>query len=235
MEKVGESLALPDFICLVRSSSNEKNIDLDAVPKRTARCRSLPGAPCAQGEAQPGKPTMERGVLRNTQDDITLHTPTALDGFDLHALVEASPPLDPNSVYCNLLQCTHFQDTSIGARKNGKLVGFVSGYRIPSRPDTLFIWQVAVDASVRGQGLASRMLHGLLDRPACGGVEFLETTITPSNTASQALFARFAERAGATLSVSDGFDRDAHFKGRHDSEQLYRIGPLNNRKPKDTE
>ncbi len=176
---------------------------------------------------------MECGVLRNTQDEIELCSPTASDGFDLNELVAGSPPLDPNSVYCNLLQCTHFDGTSIAAKHNEKLVGFISGYRIPARPDTLFVWQVVVAESARGQGLASRMLQGLLDQPGCAGIEYVETTITPSNGPSQALFKRFAERNGASLAITEGFDRDAHFKGHHDSEQLYRIGPLHNHQTED--
>lgn len=151
----------------------------------------------------------------------------------MNELVKASPPLDPNSVYCNLLQCTHFSGTSICAKQNGKLAGFISGYRIPARPNTLFIWQVVVAESARGQGVASRMLRGLLERPDCMGVEFMETTITPTNQASQTLFKRLAERLGTELVVTDGFDREAHFKGHHDSEQLYRIGPLTKTNAKD--
>src|SRR5690606_42164986 len=65
-------------------------------------------------------------------------------------LVARCQPLDTNSVYCNLLQCSDFADTAIAAEDaNGQLVGFISGYRPPSRPDTLFVWQVAVDASMR--------------------------------------------------------------------------------------
>ena len=39
---------------------------------------------------------------------LVFRQPTAEDGYPLNKLVENSPPLDPNSVYCNLLQCTHF-------------------------------------------------------------------------------------------------------------------------------
>ena len=102
--------------------------------------------------------------MRNTTE-VTLQSPNSSDGYELNRLIEKSPPLDPNSVYCNLLQCTHFRDTCIGAKSNGQLVGFVSGYLLPEKPHTLFVWQVVVSEAARGQGLASRMVLALLKHP----------------------------------------------------------------------
>jgi len=167
-----------------------------------------------------------KGISVSEGELITYHIPSSEHGFLVNRLVAKSPPLDPNSVYCNLLQCSHFAETSVSAILDKELVGFVSGYRIPTRPDTLFVWQVVVSRNARGKGLASRMLNEILARPACGGVRFLETTITPSNEASWGLFKKFAEKKGAELEVSLAFDKDRHFHGRHETEQLLRIGPF---------
>jgi len=167
----------------------------------------------------------ERGVLRNTIE-VILQPPEAIDGFELNRLIELSPPLDPNSVYCNLLQCTHFKDTCICAKSEGQLVGFVSGYLQPAHPNTLFVWQVVVAEVARGKGLAGRMLMQLLQQPACSHVDFVETTITPENKASQALFTKLAERLSTDIRVEPGFDKTEHFHGRHESEVLWRIGPI---------
>ena len=157
---------------------------------------------------------------------IDFYLPTAEDGFAVNRLIAASPPLDTNSVYCNLLQCTHFADTSICAKSEGKLSGFISGYLIPFRPNTLFIWQIVVAESVRGRGLAVQMIHELLLRPACQDVEYLETTITRSNEASWALFARLSKDLGADAEVSVAFANEEHFHGGHETEQLLRMGPF---------
>ena len=59
---------------------------------------------------------------------VTLRQPTDQDGYSLHQLVSRCQPLDINSVYCNLLQCTDFADTAIAAENaQGELVGFISG------------------------------------------------------------------------------------------------------------
>jgi L-2,4-diaminobutyric acid acetyltransferase len=157
---------------------------------------------------------------------ITLRPPRATDGPALHRLVAASPPLDPNSLYCNLLHCTHFAGTSIAAERNGKLAGFISGYRIPERPQALFVWQVVVAQAARGQGLGLSMLRALLLRPACTGVTELHTSITPDNLPSRALFTALARALDAPLRESTWFERDAHFGGAHADEILLQIGPF---------
>lgn len=159
---------------------------------------------------------------------IFLRKPSAEDGFAVHQLIEHSPPLDTNSTYCNLLQCSHFAATSVAAFIGDELVGFISGYLVPDRPNTLFIWQVAVSPVVRGRGLATRMIQHILARDNCQQVSHLETTITEDNQASWALFERVAESYAADLSKSKFFDKERHFQNLHDSEILVTIGPLKN-------
>lgn len=158
-----------------------------------------------------------------------MRLPTAEDGKEIHALVGRCPPLDPNSLYCNLLQAHHFAHTSIVAELDDTFVGFISAYLLPADPKTLFVWQVAVDERARGRGLALSMLSALLKRDICTGVERIETTITADNQASWALFRKLAETHDAKLSESVLFDRKAHFDGDHESEILVSIGPLGHR------
>jgi len=148
------------------------------------------------------------------------------DGPSVSALIQRCPPLDTNSAYCNLLQCGHFATTSVVAKVGVTLVGFTSGYRLPEHTDTLFIWQVAVAAEARGNGVAGRMLESILRRDTCSDVRFIQTTITADNRASWALFEGFAERCSGDMSRAPLFDKSAHFNGQHDSEILLTIGPI---------
>jgi len=165
-----------------------------------------------------------------SQPQISLRPPTPNDGASVFRLIARCPPLDTNSMYCNLLQCSHFASTSVAAvqsiNSEEELVGFISAYLIPEREDTLFIWQVAVDESARGMGLAGKMLKQILDRPKCSKITHLETTITESNKASWALFESLTNKLETTLQKSVMFDRDNHLAGEHDTEFLARIGPL---------
>ena len=159
--------------------------------------------------------------------NIELRTPTLSDGMDVYRLIERCPPLDANSSYCNFLQCGHFAQTSVAAEMNGEIVGFISAYQKPDQTNTLFVWQVAVDEKARGQGLASKMLQHILQRPQCQSVNHLETTITEDNKGSWALFERLAKTLSAELNSSIWLDKQKHFDGLHDSEALVTIGPFN--------
>lgn len=158
---------------------------------------------------------------------ILLRMPTLEDGMSVFRLIQRCPPLDTNSSYCNLLQCGHFSNTSVAADLEGELAGFISGYLVPERLDTLFIWQVAVDERARGLGLASQMLSHILNRPSCQGIRYLETTITPDNQPSWGLFKNLAKRLDTELQPSLWLDKQTHFDGQHDSESLASIGPFN--------
>ncbi|GHF30315.1 L-2,4-diaminobutyric acid acetyltransferase [Streptomyces fumanus] len=150
------------------------------------------------------------------------------DGAALWRIARDSKVLDLNSSYSYLLWCRDFAATSAVARaESGEAVGFVTGYVRPDRPDTLFVWQVAVDAAYRGRGLAAALLDGLAARlVAQRGLTTLETTISPDNFASQRLFASFAERHGAGLEREVLFDAGLFPDGPHEPEVLHRIGPL---------
>ena len=164
--------------------------------------------------------------MSDNQDEIHIRKPNASDGLEIHQLIANSPPLDLNSVYSYYLLSDHFSDSCVVAESQGRVVGFLSAYRLPQRPETLFVWQVAVGETARGNGLAGQMLAHLLERPKCQHVRWLETTITESNQGSWALFRSMASKFGAELTSSMLFDRHTHFDDAHESELLVRIGPL---------
>lgn len=176
------------------------------------------------------KPTnateMTLGEATPQTSDVLLRRPHSTDGMAVNELIGRCKPLDENSVYCNLLQCSHFADTSVAAELGGELVGFVSGYVIPHRPDVLFVWQVAVDQAARGLGLGKAMINHILMRPALHNVTELHTTITSDNAASQGVFKSLARDLVTEATAQEYFDHEDHFEGRHDSELLWRIGPF---------
>lgn len=156
---------------------------------------------------------------------IALRSPAPGEGKQVHELVGRCPPLDLNSSYSYFLLCSHFRDTCVVAEQDGQLVGFLSAYLIPDRPHTLFAWQMAVDETARGQGLAGRMLEHLLKQPTCAMVRSVETTVSPSNLASRRVFTRLAEKLH-TGSAEETFLEAAQFGAEaHEAEQLIRIGP----------
>lgn len=180
--------------------------------------------------------------LKIASPQIVLRKPNSQDGYPVHDLIRRCPPLDPNSVYCNLLQCSHFADTCVvatdaaaedlrpaelKAQDRKKILGFASAYRLPANPHILFVWQIAVDESARGQQLALRMLIHLLQREECAEVRELHTTITDENQSSWRLFSKLCAVLDAEMNSDLMFDRALHFNGVHDSEVLVTIAPIN--------
>ncbi|MEU8136994.1 diaminobutyrate acetyltransferase [Streptodolium elevatio] len=159
-------------------------------------------------------------------DALTLEAPTVEDGPELWRLTREVGTLDLNSAYHYLLWCRDFAATSVVARLDGRMCGFVTGYVRPDVPDTLMVWQVAVADHARGRGIAARMLGELLERRAPHGQVFVEATVTPDNTASMALFNAFGRDRAMPVSRCDLFTADHFPGGGHEPEVLFRIGPL---------
>ncbi|HYZ10247.1 MAG TPA: diaminobutyrate acetyltransferase [Pseudonocardiaceae bacterium] len=162
---------------------------------------------------------------------ISICPPDVSQGGRLWQLARDSAVLDVNSSYAYLLWCHDFAATSAVALAGEGVVGFVTGYLRPDAPDALMVWQVAVDSNQRGRGLASRMLHHLLDRLSPRGVRWLHTTISPDNAASIRLFSGVARDRGTGIERRDLFAAH-HFPAEeatgseHQAEDLYVIGPL---------
>lgn len=159
----------------------------------------------------------------------TLMQPVSRDGADVWNFINQIKDLDDNSMYCNLLQCTHFAATSVIARHSnveGAIAGWMSGYVPPEQPDTLFVWQICVASSARGSGLGKKLVREVLKRQALSGITRIQSTITPGNEKSWGLFRSLAGDLKADLGHQDHFDQHAHFGGAHDSELLVTIGPF---------
>lgn len=177
--------------------------------------------------------------LANTTGGIRCRPPTPSDGRALWQLAR-SVGLDLNSPYAYVLWSDYFsksstiavatQDdpgSSAGVKSSadndvGTVVGFITGFHPPADPTTLFVWQVGVAVEARGRGLGRQMLDELLAR---SGARWLEATVTPSNTASIALFRGTASRHGTGVDETLAYPREL-FPGDHEPEVRFRIGPF---------
>lgn len=156
---------------------------------------------------------------------VAIRGPRPQDGRRMHALLDKIGGLERNTGYAYVLVSDHFSSTSVVAEEAGHLVGFVAAYLIPSRPDTVFVWQVGVHPGLRGRGVGRSLLRAVVDRPGCTEVGYLEATVAPSNTASRRLFESFASTQGAEFNWSDGYP-ESFFENPHEPERLIRIGPF---------
>ena len=157
---------------------------------------------------------------------IVLRNPRFEDGLKIFKLIQAGPPLDLNSVYYYYILCRDFSETCVVAEMQDTIVGFISAYCRPGEPSCLFVWQVAVAPLMRGRHLATDMLEWLFSQPDCEDVTVLETTVTPSNKASEKLFRRFAESHKATCETATFLETAQLGQEGHEAEILFRIRPL---------
>jgi len=162
----------------------------------------------------------------DTARPITIESATLEDAAEMQRLAEASGVLDVNSRYAYLLCCSLFRHTCRVARKGGDVVGFVTAMRKPEAAPVLFVWQVAVDSSVRGQGLGPRMLTDLIDAECADGVRFVEATVSPGNAASYRMFEKAARNSSAVITRKDGFPAALFEPEAHEPEDLVLIGPI---------
>ena len=166
----------------------------------------------------------EREVPRAPDSsDAVFRPPTAADGHRMWEIARDSGVLDLNSSYAYVLWGAEFAKSSIVVEVEGRVVGFVTGFIRASEPDTIFVWQVGVDADQRGKGLAARLLHGLMDRTGKEqGTVRLRTTISPGNEASKRTFGAVARDRGMTLTSEDYLGAELLGEG-HEQEDLYTI------------
>jgi L-2,4-diaminobutyric acid acetyltransferase len=170
--------------------------------------------------------------MSNDSAVLQFRRPELKDGQTVWRLVKEAGTLDLNSTYLYLLLCDHFADTCVLAELNGEPIGFVTAYRPPESTDTLFVWQVGVAARARGRGVAKGLLLELLRRKSCLDINWIETTVSPSNSASRALFDSLAQELGATLYELPYMDESLFpAEGDHEAEPLLRIGPLHGLSP----
>ncbi|WP_163540066.1 diaminobutyrate acetyltransferase [Gracilibacillus sp. YIM 98692] len=158
-------------------------------------------------------------------EDVVFSTATKEDGAGMWELVSNST-LDTNSSYKYLLMSEYFSETCVVAKQNNQVVGFITAFIPPNKQDTVFIWQVGVDSSQRGKGIASRLMHYLLETDACKDVQYVEATITPSNVASQSLFQKLARDLNTEINSYEFFTEDVFPGEEHEEELKFVVGPI---------
>lgn len=151
--------------------------------------------------------------------------PSRGDGALMWRLAAESEGLETNSEYAYHLFAAFFADTCLVAERDGEAAGFILGFRPPRDPETLFVWQIGVDARQRGRGVARAMLTQLSGRCYDAGVRYVEASISPDNIPSQRTFHAYQEQQQTECQESPLFPAD-WFTGDHEPEMRYRIGPI---------
>lgn len=171
------------------------------------------------------------GEIKQTEKSVLnlqYRRPSVEDGGSMWELVKETGVLDVNSSYSYLMLSKFFSDTCLVAvdETEERLAGFVTGFRPPQNSNSYFVWQIAVSDHYRGQGIATRLIKHLVGE--LEGIDYITATISPSNKASQSLFARLAKDYNTSVRVSpaDGFSAHQFPEGHHEDEHFYSVGPI---------
>lgn len=105
------------------------------------------------------------------------------------------------------------------------LAAALVGVRLPERPDTYFVWQIAVSEKFRGRGLAQSLIRDALAAHVATGVRYVEAHVGPDNGASAAMFRGLARSLGAQVEITPDFQSE-DYPTEHGPEDLWRIGPF---------
>lgn len=160
--------------------------------------------------------------------EISTRKPSVNDAKDIFKLIKNSPPLDLNSQYLYLLQTTHFSEYCSVAIYDSKIIGFMSAYTLPKKSDILFVWQIAVDSEFRGMGIANSLLDDILSRDVDKKINYINSTVSPSNKSSDRFFRKYAQKLQTKIEIEEFFDKSCFDEG-HEEEPLYVIGPIKNK------
>ncbi|WP_394361454.1 diaminobutyrate acetyltransferase [Amycolatopsis sp. SB7-3] len=160
--------------------------------------------------------------------EVTLRSPTVGDAAAVHDLVRRSGRLDVNTRYAYLIWCRDFASTSLLAEHDGRILGFVTGYRPPRDPAVYFAWQSAIDQDRPVPGLAFAMMDEITRRVRADGARTFETTVNPGNRAIIMLIRKLAAEYAGELEISELFGA-AELGDGHDVEMLYRFSIENPR------
>ncbi len=145
------------------------------------------------------------------------------DAKHIARIVSDTKILDVNSCYAYLVLCDHFSQTCFVATIDDQPVGFVTSFIPPERPNALFVWQIGVDPKYWKNGIGIKLLKTLNDCEACTEINLIETTISPSNVASRALFTRLARLLNTEMRTSVGYTTKDFESGEHEDEESVHI------------
>lgn len=150
--------------------------------------------------------------------------PTINDVSEVVGIARKKKNLDRNSSYLYALHCLHFRDTSLVAKNDGKVVGFVIGYRIPTRPQIQFIWQYGLEQPFDSQDNVVELVSHMLRLEENKGLAGLDVSLDLAHHDALRLFTVIAMRF-SLISHVEAFDGDEvmiHLESRKEKSAMRR-------------
>ncbi|QEM82273.1 GNAT family N-acetyltransferase [Halomonas binhaiensis] len=155
------------------------------------------------------------------QSEIRFEHPSVVDAKSLFRLAACNDNLDLYPEYFYLVWARDFRKTSLVAKSGDRLLGYILAYIRPDDNRTLFLWQIAVDPSVRSSGLGFSLVKKLIDSVG-EDVSAFEATIDVCNDAAYNTLTSLAKQYETNVSQKDLF-LESDFISSHHKETLIRL------------
>lgn len=125
---------------------------------------------------------------------------------DLDSIMElisrCQPYVIPHHKYQYWMISKYHSKTSFVYLEDGKVLGFL-GCIQSIEMNSVFIWQICVDKSCRGMGIAARLLKDLVEMMKENDINRIDLTISKENEVSKKLFESFADSISSRLILDE--------------------------------
>ena len=157
---------------------------------------------------------------------VRIREPRLSEGEDIWEMVREAEDLPRRGHRLLPALVQSFASHSLVATHEGRVLGFVGGYRPRPNASSVVIWQISVAPMARRQGLATALLQALVRRQACAGVEYVEAAIPASSIAGRRLFERFARDVDAAVEVVPSGVLPRLSSEPPEPDEIVRVGPI---------
>lgn len=168
----------------------------------------------------------EKYVEERNSRTATIREGQPEDAEAVYRLVAGLKPLIQHTPYTYWLLFKYSSHRCLVAERDGQVVGFVTSFLSDSTPPVLLVWQIGVVPSLRGTGLADRLLDRIAEVGRQVGAAMIEATIEEDNPSSRRAFERLASRLNSELQEVEKISVPSTGGPPGVPEVLYRI-PVN--------
>lgn len=115
---------------------------------------------------------------------------TTNDYSVLRTLAKENKPLDLHTPYTYWVCCNYYSQYCFVLERNHRPIGYIMAI---SNKDCVFVWQIAISESFRGQHLSGILIDAVAKKAIADGYSELQVTISPKNLASYYSFYNYSK------------------------------------------
>lgn len=137
--------------------------------------------------------------------------------------VSLCKPLDLHSPFTYWILAKYFRDYCFILLEEDKIIGFISSIKSASDYNNLYLWQIGIAESKRGQGYAAMLIDKVVEQARKSDCKKIQFSIAPENEPSHNAFNSYADINGLTMDRIDKLEINDTLSGIIEFEDIYEI------------